>query len=157
MESFVCNLSESYKSEAMKRGNDLEHLARNVYQEQTLNIVKEITFIDCDDYGCSPDGLVGDDGIIEIKCMNIANHADVIFNNKIPDEYYTQCQGALMASQRKWLDFISYNPDLDSKLEIHIIRVFPDIEFIAKLKEYLDITIQKRNEYKEILNKKINF
>lgn len=147
IEKFLSNLQEDIQTPAMRRGNELEPLAREVYCEKTLNCVEEVSFFDCEDFGYSPDGLVGDDGLIEIKCMNAQKHAECLLTQSIPDEHYAQCQGGLMISGRQWLDFISYHPDITDGLDISIIRISRDEDFINQLKEHLTITIDKRNSY----------
>jgi hypothetical protein len=141
---------ENYKSADMERGNELEPLARQAYEEFTLNAVKTVSFIDCGDYGCSPDGLVENDGLIEIKCPKAKNHFKYIYDNQIPYEYYAQCQGALMCSGREWIDFISFHPSVKSEHKLFIKRAYRDEEFIEKLKFYIDLTIKKRNDYLNI-------
>jgi hypothetical protein len=75
----------SYKNDAMIRGNELEESARNVYQEQTFNVVDQITMFksDCGNFGYSPDGLVGDDGLVEIKCPLATTHFKYLLDNKV--------------------------------------------------------------------------
>jgi hypothetical protein len=81
--------------------------------------------------GCSPDSLIGDDGMIEIKTKLPHLQLEVLLEKRLPPEHVAQCQGALWVAQRKWLDFVSYWPGLaDFK-----IRVFPDPEYFAKLEE----------------------
>lgn len=138
---------ESYKSPDMERGNELEPLARQEYESFNFVNVEQVTFIDCGDYGCSPDGLVGNDGAIEIKCPKAKTHFKYIRDDKVPDEYYAQCQGILMCSGRKWLDFASYHPNVKQEYRLFIKRVERDEEFIANLKFYIDLTIKKRDVY----------
>ena len=135
---------ESYSNAAMIRGNELEPEARKEYQESTLSVVKQTGFMLCDHYGYSPDGLIGDDGLIEIKCPSQAIHAKYMFNNKLPAEYKAQVQGGLLVSARKWCDFVSYHPGFEYKYRLFVIRVYRDDEFIEKL----EIALNQLDELK---------
>ena len=152
-EIYLNYVDESYSNVHMQRGTKLEPDARSAYcQHKFLNIeeeyenVEEITFIDCDNYGYSPDGLIGEDGLLEIKCPTALVHFGYILDDKIPDAYYQQCQGGLMVSERKWIDFVSYHPDVDEDKRLFIKRCYRDEEYIEKLKINIDKTIKKRNE-----------
>ena len=116
---------DSYKSADMERGNELEPLAREAYEEYNFCQVKEVGFMlsDCKNFGYSPDGLVGKDGLIEIKCPKANNHAKYLAGKKCPTEYIAQVQGGLMISGRKWCDFVSYHPDFKEGCEIFVCRV----------------------------------
>ena len=141
---------EGYKSFDMQRGNDLEPEAREAYEQDKIVAVKEVGFILCSYYGYSPDGLIGDDGLIEIKCPNQKTHAKYLFGNKLPSEYKAQVQGGLLATKRQWCDFISYHPNFEEDRRLLIIRVERDEEFI----ELLAAGLKKLNDHKnEILEK----
>lgn len=143
---------QGYKSTDMERGNELEEEARDAYQEQTLNLVEEVAFITCGDYGYSPDGLIDEDGLIEIKCPNKITHTQYLRDNKVPTEYIAQCQGGLMVSGRKWIDFISYHPNFSGDKRLFIKRIERDEHFIASLKIGISEAIKLRNEYLEKIN-----
>lgn len=137
----------SYKNEVMARGNELEPLARQAYQEETLQAVEEITMFksDCGNFGFSPDGLLGDAGVIEIKCPLAITHAKYLLDNKIPTDYWQQVQGGLWVSGRKFCDFVSFNPNFKER-SIFIIRVERDEAFIAELARLAQKTITMRDE-----------
>ena len=145
---------ETYKNEVMQRGNDLEPLARQAYQEHSLNLVEEITFFDCDDWGYSPDGLVGDDGLIEIKCPQATTHTKYLFDDKLPTEYKAQCQGGLWISGREWLDFVSFHPSFKDNKSLFIKRVYRDEEFIKKLELGVKKVVEMRDEFIDNINLK---
>ena len=151
-ETLLDEPEDSYKSADMERGNELEPLAREAYEEYNFCQVKEVGFMlsDCKNYGYSPDGLVGEDGLIEIKCPKANNHAKYLAGKKCPTEYIAQVQGGLMISGRKWCDFVSYHPDFKEGCEIFVCRVTRDEDFISKLETNIKITIAKRDE---IINK----
>ena len=139
---------EGYKNSSMQRGNDLEPLAREVYEQETLEPVQEVGLMlsDCGNYGYSSDGLVGDDGLIEIKCPQATTHFSYIMDNKLPTTYKAQVQGGLWVSGRQWADFVSYNPNFKEN-KLFIIRVERDEEFIAKLAVLVEKTIKLRDEF----------
>jgi putative phage-type endonuclease len=137
----------TYKNEAMQRGNDLEPIARQAYAEQTFSVVEEIAMFksDCGNYGASPDGLVGDDGLIEIKCPLATTHAKYLLDNKMPTDYWQQVQGLLWVSGRKWCDFVSFHNNFKEK-QLFIIRVERDEAYIAELAKLAQKTITIRDE-----------
>ena len=141
----------TFKNDIMSRGNELEALAGEAYQEETFNVVEQITMFksDCGNFGYSPDGLVGNDGLVEIKFPLATTHFKYLIDNKMPSDYWQQVQGGLWVSQRKWIDFISFNSYFKEK-KLFIIRVERDEEFIAKLAELANKVILLRNE---LLNK----
>ena len=145
-----CLLTEpepTYKNEAMQRGNDLEPIARQAYTEQTLQFVEEITMFksDCGDFGYSPDGLIGDDGLLEIKCPLATTHAKYLLDNKMPTDYLQQVQGGLWVSGRKWCDFVSFHPNFKEK-QLFIVRVEREEKYIEKLAQLVQKTITMRNK-----------
>lgn len=145
----------SYKNDIMLRGNELEAEARQIYQEQTFNVVEEITMFksDCGNYGYSPDGLINDNGLIEIKCPLATTHFKYILDNKIPSDYWQQLQGGLWVSNRQWIDFISYHPNFKDK-KLFIKRVERDEDYITKLEELVKKTITLKDNFLE--NYKLN-
>jgi len=138
----------SFKNDVMARGNEIESLARDAYQEDAFKVVEEITMFksDCGNFGYSPDGLVDDDGLVEIKCPIATTHFKYLLDNKMPTDYWQQVQGGLWVSQRKWIDFVSYNSYFKDK-KLFIVRVERDEEYIAKLAELANKVILIRDEY----------
>jgi len=128
-----CDDELQYTNAAMERGTELEPDARAAYEQYAFNPVEQVGFIK--NYGCgySPDGLVGADGLIEIKCPNQATHTKYLYNNVIPSEYFAQVQGGLYITGRAWCDFVSFHPNFKGNKKIFIIRVYRDEEFIDKL------------------------
>lgn len=130
---------ESFSNEYMERGHDLEPFARKEYELQSFNDVSDGGFFQLNKYvGCSPDGLVGEDGIVEIKCPKYSTMITYILEQKLPSEYYWQVQGQLFVTGRKWCDFFAYHPSLKPV----IIRVHPDEEAIKQLESELDTAIK---------------
>ena len=132
-DKLVMEREDTYTSGFMEKGKELELEAVSAYQEHTFRPVKIVGFIICGNYGYSPDGLVSDDGLVEIKCPKQTTHARYLSNGVIPVKYIQQVQGGLFVSGRKWIDFISYNPTFVEGKKLFIKRVFRDEEFILKL------------------------
>ena len=136
-------IPEMFKSDAMQRGNELEPQARAYYEFMTDNVVEEVGLIlNYDGAGCSPDGLIGDDGGLEIKCPLGATHVSYLRANKLPTEYVQQVQGCMYITGRSWWDFVSFHPDMESM----IIRVERDDEFIEKLDVQMKALLQTIND-----------
>ncbi len=124
---------EGYKNATMDRGNILEAEARETYEFITGKTVTEVGFCLAEGYGASPDGLVDDDGMLEIKCPIISTHVSYLLKGVMPIDYVQQVQGQLLVTGRKWCDFMSYFPSLRPL----IIRIYPDKDFQEALKKEL--------------------
>ena len=135
-ERLTGKVEESFKSSAMQRGNDLEPEARNWYQLETGEIVEQVSFIDhpnIDDAGASPDGLVGNEGLIEIKCPNTATHIETLRSKKPSDRYYKQMQWQMACTGRKWCDFVSFDNRLPDNLAYFCVRIDRNEDAIAEI------------------------
>jgi putative phage-type endonuclease len=141
---------ETYKNGAMEWGTETEPEARLFYEERNLINVKQVGFVELNgNIGCSPDGLVGDDGLIEIKCPNTATHLGYILSGKMPTEYVKQVQFQLWVTERKHCDFVSYDPRSKSR-PFWSIRVERDDTMITKIKTETEIFV---SELKELYTK----
>jgi putative phage-type endonuclease len=130
------NTAERFVSGAMEHGTETEPLARAAYEAITGSMVSQVGFIDHEtiaDCGASPDGLVNDDGSIEIKCPNTATHLDTLINGTIKRDYIYQMQTVMLCGKRAWCDFISYDPRLPDNLSIWIKRINRDDVMIAEI------------------------
>ncbi len=140
-----------YGSE-MERGDELEPIGRAKYEYERKVEVVEVGFVTLgDDAGCSPDGLVGDDGMIEIKARNSDIHLELLLEDKIDSGTVNQIQFNLHVTGRKWCDFISYNPNF-KKSTIYIQRVFRDEVAIAQMKVGI---LKGAAMYKELLSRTV--
>ena len=129
---------EKFTSAAMQHGTDTEPAARAMYMLETGEDVTETGFIhhpSIDMSGASPDGLVGEDGLIEIKCPNTATHLEFLQSRKPKHEYLLQMQWQMACTGRQWCDFVSYDDRLPEKLAYRCIRVPRDDKLIAELEE----------------------
>lgn len=120
---------EGFSSAAMAWGTETEPQARLAYEMMTGEDVTEDGFVvhpEISGFGASPDGLVGDDGLIEIKCPNSATHIDTLLNEKVPAKYITQMQVQMLCTGRKWCDFVSFDPRLPGEMNYWCKRVNAD-------------------------------
>ncbi len=123
--------AESYSNFHMERGKLMEAEARELYEFQKDCIIDRVGFIKHDscNTGCSPDGLIGEDGLIEIKTALPHIQLERLIDNCLPSEHKAQVQGSLWITGRKWVDFVSYWP----KLPMLVVRVERDEEYITSL------------------------
>ena len=133
---------ESFSSEWMSRGTELEPKAREMYEFLTDNEVQQVGFVSNDDatVGCSPDGLmeIGAKGL-EIKCPSPPVHIKYLLAGKCPSEYVPQVQGSMWICERDTWDFMSYHPDLPNM----ILTVERDEKYIAGLTEAMEVFLEK--------------
>ena len=128
--------AESFTNAAMQWGVDKEPQARVEYEIKTGSLVEQVAFVEhptIQMFGCSPDGYVGEDGLIEIKCPNTSTHIDYIRQDKAPAKYVNQMQCQMAVTGRKWCDFVSFDPRLPEKLQLFIVRLERDDEYISKM------------------------
>jgi len=124
-----------YTTAAMQWGTEQEAPARAAYERRTGVQVEETGFVAHDTLlaGCSPDGLVDWDGLIEIKCpFNSGVHIETLLGG-MPKEHVAQVQGQLWITGRQWCDFVSFDPRMPEPLQLHIQRIPRDAAFIADL------------------------
>lgn len=144
-ERITCKAEETYQNAAMLRGLELEAEARSFYELTNDVTVQQVGFCMNEIAGCSPDGLVGEDGGLEIKCPLMYNHVGYLLDGSFPTQYFQQVQGSLLVTGRKWWDFLSYYPGLKPL----VIRVTPDRKFQEILKVELDAFCKSLGEVVE--------
>ena len=126
---------ESYKNDIMEAGSEIEADARKYYEIVNGCKVEQVGFVMKDDWiGGSPDGLVGKDGLLEIKCPLSSTHIEIILSGKMPTLHIPQAQGLLWVMERKWCHFVSYDPKMLSQ-PMFVVRVERDIDYIKTLSE----------------------
>ena len=131
-----------------ERGKVLEEEAITWYEFTRDETVVPVGFVTNDEetLGCSPDGLIGNDGLIEVKCLKAERHIEVVLyhkkHGKCPTSYFQQTQGQMLICERKWCDILFYHPDLPSL----IIRQEPDFAFHAAIIRQANATIAARND-----------
>lgn len=132
---------EGFSNAAMQWGTETEPMARAAYEfAKDYNII-EVGFIEhptIDMSGASPDGIIGEDGLIEIKCPNTSTHIDTLLGASIPPKYIDQMQWQMACTDRDWCDFVSFDPRMPRELNMKIQRVERDFDRI----EYLETEVQ---------------
>ena len=133
----------NFVSDWMKRGSELESTARLFYEFENDVEVIQIGFAELNEWvGCSPDGMIGDNGMLEIKCPKFSTHIDYLLKGKLPSEYKPQIQGQLWVCEREWCDFMSYS----EHLKPFILRVKRDDKYIKELETKINLAIEKAKE-----------
>lgn len=128
--------TQGFVNGAMQWGTDQEPNARSAYELREGVWVEQTGFIDhrtIQMTGASPDGLIGDVGMIEIKCPNTATHIDMLMNGKIDQDYIIQMQWEMLCADRLWCDFISYDPRLPERMRLFVHRVHCDYKMSMSL------------------------
>ena len=145
---------ESFTNVAMEWGTEQEPFARMAYEAHTGTFVKEEGFVDhptIEGFGCSPDGIVGE-GLIEIKCPNTATHIETVLENKAPSKYIPQMQCQMACTGAKWCDFVSFDPRVPEDLQLFVVRVERDQEYIdameVEVKQFLSEVLDLFNQLK---------
>lgn len=128
--------TETFTTKAMSDGVEREPIARALYESKFGVFVDEVAFIDHPTIpmsGASPDGLVGEDGLCEIKSPQRATHLSYLLDGVVPSQYIPQMNWQMACTGRKWCDFISYNPDFPEYLQIFVIRHHRDNVVIQEI------------------------
>jgi len=147
--------AESFTNAAMQWGTDQEPFARAAYEASQGVMVEEVGFMShptIEMAGASPDGLVGDDGMVEIKCPNTATHIETLLTNKIDEKYIYQMQWQMACTGRQWCDFVSFDPRMDEALQLKIISVARDNALIAEIEAEVQKFLVKLDEKVSQLN-----
>ena len=147
-----------FKNAAIQWGTDCEPLARAAYEAETGYMVTSVGLVDHPTIamaGASPDGLVLEEGTLEIKCPNTSTHISTLVAGKAPSQYIHQMQWQMACTGRKWCDFVSFDPRMPDHLQLFIKRVPRDEEIISKAEaevlkflSEVDAVISKLNEYR---------
>lgn len=150
--------ADTFKSGAMQHGTETEPQARMAYEAETGLMVTEVAMIQhgtIEMAGASPDGLVGEDGLVEIKCPNTSTHIATLMADKAPSQYIPQMQWQMACTGRAWCDFVSFDPRMPEDTQLFIKRVPRDnaliaeyeaevVKFLAEVQETVDKLIQIR-------------
>ena len=138
-------IEEGFTNDAMQWGKDNEAQARVAYEVCSSNFVDQVAFVDHPTikwFGASPDGLIDNDGLVEIKCPNSSTHWEYFKYNRPPQKYVIQMQAQMACTGRAWCDFVSFDPRMPERSRLLIVRVSRDNEFIANME----------NEVQQFLN-----
>lgn len=155
--------AESFSNAAMAWGTEHEPLARAEYEILTDYSVEQVSFVDHPDIewcGASPDGLVLDGGLVEIKCPNTATHIEYLLAGKPPAKYQPQMLLQLACTGRGWCDFVSYDPRMPEEHRLFVVRFEPKrdeilaveqaaIEFLYEVEQTIKKLNNRFNQEKE--------
>ena len=145
------NVQETYKNSAMEWGNECEPQARAMYEFSNNCDVEQVAFIKRDDdVGVSPDGLVGDAGMLEIKCPETTTQIEYFLSGKLPAAYKAQVQGQMWVAQREWCDFVAFDPRINGDASYMQVRVERDEKYIDDLIADVEVFVM---DLKELVNK----
>lgn len=128
--------ADSYVSPEMAWGIEQEPFARAAYEVRTGVMVDEVGFFihpKILGFGASPDGLVGADGLVEIKCPKTSTHLAYLLDGVVPEEHKPQMLGQMACAERRWCDFVSYDPRLPEHLQLFVVRFERDDKRIAEI------------------------
>jgi putative phage-type endonuclease len=152
----------SYSSSAMEWGVEQEQYARSAYEAQMGVLVTEVGSIDHPRIpmsSASPDGLVSDNGMVEIKCPMTKNHLNMFLGQPIAKGYRDQMQWQMAVTDREWVDYVSFDPRCPAGLQLFIQTVERDDEYIVTLElevmKFLNEVEIKEQELRRILESKI--
>ena len=150
--------AESFTNAVMQWGTDQEPFARAAYEIQQNVLVDETGLVNhptIEMAGASPDGLVGEDGLVEIKCPNTATHIDTLLTQTVPGKYITQMQFQMACTGRQWCDFVSFDPRMPAKAQLFVKRVQRDEAFIKEMESEIKKFLAEVSAKVEQLNKLI--
>ena len=158
VERMTNQVGESYSNAAMEWGTENEPFARAAYEVKTGNTVDQVGAIDHPKIAmsaASPDGLISDDGCLEIKCPNTSTHIDTILGDQPAKKYYDQMQWQMACANRSWCDFVSFDPRMPAHLQLFVQRIQRNDVYIAELEsevvqflKEVDDKVKKLNEIK---------
>lgn len=154
VERMTGKVAESFSNAAMDWGTEQEPYARAAYEAHSGVLVDEVGMVDhptVEMSGASPDGLVGDDGLVEIKCPTTATHIETLMEKAAPKKYIDQMQWQMACTGRKWCDFVSFDPRMPQGLQLFVKRVERDDEYIAELESEVAAFLQEVSDKVEKL------
>lgn len=148
--------TRTFQSDAMRYGQEMEPLARAAYAFDYDYEVEQIAFAthpSIEMAGASPDGLVGNLGLLEIKCFQPAMHLEVLLSDTVPSEYVKQIQFQLACTEREWCDFCAYNPSFPPAAKMFVKRIPRDDAMIADLEREVRAFLADLDKKLEELNR----
>lgn len=154
-------ISDGFTNSAMLWGTEQEPFARAQYELESGALVEQVAFIDhpfIPMAGASPDGLVSNDGLLEIKCPNSATHFNYLLEGVVPEKYKPQMAWQMACTNRLWCDFVSYDPRVPEALQYFEIRYERDDSYILEIEsevnKFLDELESRYQELKLIMDRK---
>jgi len=147
---------DSFSNAAMVWGTNTEPMARAAYEALEGILVEEVAFVShptIEMAGASPDGLVGDHGLVEIKCPNTATHIETLLGAEIPSKYVNQMQWQMACTGRKWCDFVSYDPRMPEDMQMFVKRLERSDDAIIELEREIEKFLSELEDKITSLNK----
>lgn len=148
--------NEGFTNAAMQWGTDTEPQARAAYAFITGVQVAEAGFElhpSISEFGASPDGFIGDDGLLEIKCPNTATHLEFLLSKDVPGKYTTQMQAQMACTGRKWCDFVSFDPRLPEPMQMLVVRIQRNAAAIAEMESEITAFLREMSLKVEALRR----
>lgn len=139
-----------YVSPAMQWGIDQEPFARAAYEVERNAIIDSVGFAmhpQIENFGCSPDGFVGEDGLVQFKCPNTATHIEYLLRGEVPADYQPQMLAEMAVTGRAWCDFVSFDPRLPQEYQLFIVRFQRDEARIRELESAVDDFLAEVKDY----------
>lgn len=140
VERLTMQPQENYVNSAMQHGIVAEPLAKIAYEFMYSTTIMDVGFIRHPSIvmsGASPDGLINDDGLIEVKCPSSATHIETLLGGSVPGKYVAQIQFQMACTGRQWCDFVSFDPRLPESMRLFVRRLDRDSEYIAALESMI--------------------
>ena len=156
LERLTNKQAEFYSNSAMQWGTETEPMARQAYELKRGVFVDEVGFIDhptIEMSGASPDGLVGKNGLVEIKCPESKTHMEYLLNRKAPAKYIPQMMWQMACTGREWCDFVSFDPRFPENLQILVVKVEYDPTYVKMLELEITQFLDDVSKKVEILRK----
>ncbi len=157
--------TEFFTSQAMQRGTEIEPVARAAYEAENFISVDQVAWVEHPTIpmaGCSPDGVVGEHGLIEIKCKEIHNHLDTILNDRIDPDHQAQMMWQMACTGRQWCDYVCFDDRAPEGLQLFIKRLERNDALIQTMEDEvrkflkdLDSMIDKLNEIRSKNGKRL--
>lgn len=148
---------EQLDTAPIRWGNEQEPFARAMYEVNENTMVQECGFIlhpSIEKSGASPDGLIGDDGVLEIKCPNTKTHFEYLIDGIPPNQYVPQMAWQIICTGRKWADFVSYDPRAPEGLQYFKVRYTPEPAYLEMLESEVKVfLIEVEAKYQQLKNK----
>ena len=156
VERLTGKAADYYQNAAMLWGTNTEPMARSSYEDHTGGLVEDVGFVPHPTIpmsGASPDGLVNEDGLVEIKCPNTSTHIDTVLGQEIPLKHIAQMQWQMACTGRDYCDFVSLDPRLPDGMKIFVRTLRRDVEMIKALEEEVTKFLTEMDTKIEQLNK----
>lgn len=144
-----------FQSAAMAWGTNTEPMARAAYEALEGMLVEETGFVShatMEMSGASPDGLLGDDGLIEIKCPQTSTHIETLMGQSVPSKYVPQMQWQMACTGRIWCDFVSFDPRMPKHMQLFVKRLERDDDYIIELEREIEKFLSELEEKITTLN-----